>query len=738
VGKALSGWIDLETARERAAQKNAARHSAAVPKNAARHSAAVPKNGVTVPGRIEIDDVRPVVSCGRYPAKAVVGEIVPVQAAVWREGHDAVAATLVVRYLGQGYPQLSGTSPRRMTVVPGPASAGLPRVKPILNPMALGSTPDVFHGQFTPDTVGLWTFRVDGWGDPISTWRHNITAKLDAGQGEAELSNDLLIGARLFERAATGVPRKLRDPLLDAAAALHRSGDPADRVGAASSPEITDLLAQYPLRELLTRGEQYGVWVDRPLAGFGSWYELFPRSTGGWDNQGKPVHGTFKTASEALPRIARMGFDVVYLPPIHPIGKVHRKGRNNTVTAAPDDVGSPWAIGSDEGGHDAIHPDLGSIEDFDAFVAAAREQGLEVALDLALQTAPDHPWATEHRKWFTEMPDGTIAYAENPPKKYQDIYPLNFDNDPAGLYEEVLRVVTHWLDHGVKIFRVDNPHTKRPDFWEWLIEQVKSLDPDVLFLSEAFTRPARLYGLAKLGFTQSYTYFTWRTSKSELTEFGQQIADNADCARPNLFVNTPDILHESLQHGGPGMFAIRAVLAATMSPSWGMYSGYELFEHRAVREGSEEYLDSEKYELRPRDFEGALRRGVSLEPFVTRVNEIRRLHPALRQLRTIHFHTIDNDGLLAYSKFDPATGDAVLVVVTLNPFGPEEATLWLDMPALGREWYDRFWVRDEVTGEEYQWGHANYVRLDPARAVAHIVNLPLVPEDARLKLLRRE
>ncbi|MBN3454237.1 alpha-1,4-glucan--maltose-1-phosphate maltosyltransferase [Mycobacterium sp. DSM 3803] len=690
-------------------------------------------------GRIGIDDVAPVISGGRFPAKAVVGEVVPVRATVWREGHDAVAATLVVRYHGTDYPQLAGGP--AISAVPVPIQdvvSPAPRIKPQALPMSKGRTPDVFHGQFTPGNVGLWTFRVDGWGDPIATWRHAVEVKLGAGQSEGELSNDLLVGARLLERAAAGMPRELRTPLIEAAAALRTPGDPFTRAGAALSPEVTALLTQYPLRELLTRGEQYGVWVDRPLARFSSWYEMFPRSTGGWDDAGHPVHGTFATATAALPRIARMGFNIVYLPPIHPIGKVHRKGRNNSVTAAPGDVGSPWAIGSDEGGHDAVHPALGTIDDFDAFVAAARDQGLEVALDLALQCAPDHPWAKEHREWFTVLPDGTIAYAENPPKKYQDIYPLNFDNDPAGLYHEVLRVVRFWISHGVKVFRVDNPHTKPPNFWAWLIGEVKNSDPDVLFLSEAFTRPARLYGLAKLGFTQSYTYFTWRTAKWELTEFGNEIAKYADCARPSLWVNTPDILHESLQHGGPGMFAIRAVLAATMSSSWGVYSGYELFEHRAVREGSEEYLDSEKYELRPRDFETAVARGESLEPFLSRLNEIRRLHPALRQLRTITFHHIDNDALLAYSKFDPITGDTVLVVVTLNAFAPEQATLWLDMGALGMESYDRFWVRDEISGEEYQWGQSNYIRIDPAKAVAHVLNMPLVPEEKRLELLRRE
>jgi starch synthase (maltosyl-transferring) len=694
-----------------------------------------------VPGRIVIDDVEPVVSDGRYPAKAVVGELVPVCATVWREGHEAVAATLVVRYLGPAYPQ-SGPAdrhgPQGEAAVPGAPAAHPPRVRPTQHRMTLGRTEDVFHSQFIPDRVGLWTYRVDGWGDPIAGWRHAVTAKLDAGQGEQDLDNDLRVGASLLERAAAGVPRGDRAPLLEAAEALRRPGDPLTRAAPALSHQVTELLDRFPLRELVTRGRQHGVWADRPLARCSAWYEMFPRSTGGRDAEGHPVHGTFGTAAAELGRIAGMGFTVVYLPPIHPIGRVHRKGRNNSVTAEPGDVGSPWAIGSIEGGHDAVHPDLGTIDDFDDFVTAARGHGLEVALDLALQCAPDHPWARAHRHWFTELPDGTIAYAENPPKKYQDIYPLNFDNDPQGLYHEVLRVVLHWIDHGVTIFRVDNPHTKPPDFWAWLISRVKAVDPDVLFLSEAFTRPARLYGLAKLGFTQSYSYFTWRTAKWELEQFGRQIAEHADYARPNLFVNTPDILHESLQVGGPGMFAIRAVLAATMGSSWGVYAGYELFENEPVHPGSEEYLDSEKYELRPRDFPGALAQGRSLEPFLARLNEIRRVHPALCQLRTIRFHHVDTDAILAYSKFDPITGDTVLVVVTLNPFAAEQGTIWLDMGALGMHPYDRFWVRDEVTGEEYQWGQANYVRLEPARAVAHILNMPPIPQEQRVSLLRRE
>lgn len=691
-----------------------------------------------MPGRIAIEDVAPVVSGGTYPAKAVVGEIVPVCATVWREGHEAVAATLVVRYRGQAYPQVDrGSLSSPVGSLPDPVDP-TDQVTPVLSPMSPGRAPDVFHGHFTPDRVGLWTFRVDGWGDPITSWRHAVIAKLDAGQGEEDLDNDLVVGAALLERAAADLPRADRAPLREAAEALRRPGDPLIRAALALSHQVGELLATHPLRELVTQGHQYKVWVDRPTARCSAWYEMFPRSTGGRDAAGRPLHGTFTTASAALGRIAAMGFNVVYLPPIHPIGAVHRKGPNNSVTAEPGDVGSPWAIGSSAGGHDAVHPELGTIKDFDTFVAAARENGMEVALDLALQCAPDHPWATSHRQWFTELPDGTIAYAENPPKKYQDIYPLNFDNDAAGLYAEVLRVVQHWISHGVTIFRVDNPHTKPPDFWAWLIGEVKATDPDVLFLSEAFTRPARMYGLAKLGFTQSYSYFTWRTAKWELEEFGRQIAEHADYARPNLFVNTPDILHESLQHGGPGMFAIRAVLAATMGTSWGVYSGYELFESAAVSPGSEEYLDSEKYELRPRDFAGALAAGRSLEPFLTRLNEIRGLHPALCQLRTIRFHHVDNDALLAYSKFDPVSGDTVLVVVTLNPFAAEQGTLWLDMGALAMAPYDRFWVRDEISGEEYQWGQDNFVRLEPARAVAHILNMPAIPADQRMNLLRRE
>ena len=433
-----------------------------------------------------------------------------------------------------------------------------------------------------------------------------------------------------------------------------------------------------------------------------------------------------------------MGFDVVYLPPIHPIGEINRKGRNNTLTPEPGDVGSPWAIGSAAGGHDAFEPALGGDDEFAEFVEAAKERNLEVALDLALQCAPDHPWAEAHPDWFTVLPDGTIAYAENPPKKYQDIYPLNFDNDPKGLYEEVLRVVRFWVKRGVKVFRVDNPHTKPGNFWEWLIDTVHQSNPEVIFLAEAFTAPARLYGLAKAGFTQSYIYFPWKTTKKELTEFGEEIVRHTDIARPSLWVNTPDILHEFLVKGGRGAFAIRAALASTMSPLWGMYSGYELYENVPVKEGSEEYLDSEKYQLRHRDYDAALESGDSLEPFITLLNTIRREHPALQQLRTLRFHDIGNDNLLAYSKIDPLTGDAVLVVINLDPWNAQEGILDIDMNSIGRRSTDRMDVQDLITGQRFNWGKENFVRLEPWSNVAHIIQLPDVPEGTRRKLAWRD
>jgi starch synthase (maltosyl-transferring) len=656
-------------------------------------------------GRIPIEDLSPVVSAGLYPAGAVVGEHIPVSAIVFREGHDAVAANVV-------------------WTAPDGRRAPFTR-------MVRGEN-DRWHATVTPDAPGRWTYHVEGWGDPYGTWHHAVEVKLAAGQNAMELANDLESGARLFLKAGRYAPKNRREELFDAAAALRDTTLPLEQ-RTAPGLALGPVMNERPVRDLVTRSPSYEVWVDRERALFGSWYEFFPRSEGavvpdaGQDAVGTPSHGTFRTAARRLPAIADMKFDVIYLPPIHPIGRVNRKGKNNTLDPGPDDVGSPWAIGSEEGGHDAIHPQLGTFEDFDAFVARTRELGMEIALDMALQCAPDHPWVKEHPEWFTTLPDGTIAYAENPPKKYQDIYPLNFDNDREGIYAEMLRVTLLWVDHGVKIFRVDNPHTKPTEFWHWLIWEVKKLHPDVLFLAEAFTKPAMMHHLGRIGFTQSYTYFTWRTAKWELEQYARELVAAADYMRPNFFVNTQDILHASLQYGGPAMFAIRAVLASTLSPTWGVYSGYELYEHVALRPGSEEYLDSEKYQLRPRNWKQAEADGATLAPFITALNELRRKHPALQLLRNLSQHHIDNDALMCFSKRVAGTAgkpdDTVLVIVTLDPHNTHLGNTALDMPSLGLDWHDRFRVVDELTGAEYEWGQHNPVRLDPFHQTAHIFSV---------------
>ncbi|OFT74833.1 alpha-1,4-glucan--maltose-1-phosphate maltosyltransferase [Corynebacterium sp. HMSC30G07] len=640
--------------------------------------------------RFGIDDVRPQVSGRTLPAKAVVGEVVPVSALVWREGHDAVGATL----------QVTSPSGAEYAIAMQPEAY----------------RPDYVHAVFVPDEQGLWRFRVDAWSDVLATWRNAASKKLAAGQTAEEMANDLAHGAALFKAAGK---KRLSTLLVDDTVPL------ADRVNEAVHAEVE------PLRELLSHGPICDVYVERREALVNSWYELFPRSTGGVDAKGNPVHGTWATTAKALDRVAAMGFDTVYFPPIHPIGEVNRKGRNNTLTPEPGDVGSPWAIGSAAGGHDTFHPELGGEEEFLDMMDHADELGLEIALDLALQAAPDHPWAKDHPEFFTVLADGTIAYAENPPKKYQDIYPINFDNDPEKIYAEIYRVVMYWVNLGITTFRVDNPHTKPVNFWHWLISKVHETDPDVIFLAEAFTRPPRMYGLSKAGFSQSYTHFTWKTSKADLTDFGQLLIDVADISRPNLFVNTPDILHESLQKGGPAMFALRATLAATMSPLWGVYSGYELYEHEPVHEGSEEYLDSEKYQLRPRDFEAALARGESLEPYITMLNRIRRENPALQQLRNLHFHDISNDQLIAYSKVDAITGNAVLVVVNLDPYYTQDGILRLNLSEIGINPGESFEVTDQITGATYTWGAENYVRLAPQQNVAHIFVLPNISSERR-------
>ena len=697
-------------------------------------------------GRIPILDVEPVLECGRRPAKAVTGETFEVSATVFREGHEMLGAGVVLR---------------------GPAGQRSPLV--YMRELAPGT--DRYGAEVTVTAEGLWHFQVEAWGDPIAHWRHDAAIKVPLGL-ETELM--LAEGALLFERAARGVrgdssdwrirsaqageraeeageraeecagerwanaaraaqaARAARATLRQVAAQLRdRALPPWDRLAAAAAPAVQAVLARYPLRDLVTRSARYPVIVHRPRALYGAWYEFFPRSEGvDVDPMGRrePRSGTFRSAAGRLDAIADMGFDVVYLPPIHPIGTTARKGANNVLQAAPGDPGSPWAIGAPEGGHDAVHPDLGTLADFDAFVGRTRELGMEVAIDLALQTSPDHPWVTEHPEWFTMRGDGRIAYAENPPKKYQDIYPLNFDHDPGGIYTEVNRVIRHWMAHGVRIFRVDNPHTKPLTFWERLLADIARTDPDVLFLAEAFTRPAMMAALAQIGFHQSYTYFTWRNSAAELSDYLRELSGpGAAYMRPNFFANTPDILHEYLQHGGPPAFKIRAVLAAMLSPSWGIYSGYELCEGTPVRPGSEEYLDSEKYQYRPRDWELAQQGPTGIAPYIARLNAIRKAHPALHWLRNLRFHHVDQPELICFSKRDAQEEDTVLVIVNLDPHQPREATIWLDLPALGLESNADFVVTDELSGQSFRWGRANYVRLDPGYEPAHIFQVKTSP-----------
>ncbi|MDX6349040.1 MAG: hypothetical protein QOF84_3830 [Streptomyces sp.] len=658
-------------------------------------------------GRIPVLDIRPLVDCGRRPAKAVVGETFEVTATVFREGHDAVAANVVLR-------DPSGRS--------GPWTP--------MRELAPGT--DRWGAEVTPTSEGRWTYTVEAWSDPIATWRHTAGIKIPAG-----IDTDLVLaeGAELFERAVTGVPKKKnRAVVLAAVEALRdETRPPSARLAAANDPEVTALLDRHPLRDMVSAARPVALQVERQRALFGSWYEFFPRSEGAEvDPLGikPPKSGTFRTAADRLPAVAAMGFDVVYLPPVHPIGSAFRKGPDNSLTPGPHDVGSPWAIGSPEGGHDAIHPDLGTVEDFDFFVERARELDMEIALDFALQCSPDHPWVAKHPDWFTHRADGSIAYAENPPKKYQDIYPVAFDADFTGLVAETERVLRYWMDHGVRIFRVDNPHTKPVVFWEKVIGDINRTDPDVIFLAEAFTRPAMMHTLGQIGFQQSYTYFTWRNTKDELTEYLSELSgEAAGYMRPNFFVNTPDILHAYLQHGGRPAFEVRAVLAATLVPSWGVYAGFELCESVPVREGSEEYLHSEKYELRPRDWAAAEAAGRSLSPLITALNRLRRRHPALQQLRNLRFHPVDNDAVLAFSKRSGDGSDVVLVVVNLDPHHTHEATVSLNMPELGLAWHESIPVRDELTGETYQWGRDNYVRLEPGRgpAPAHILSLRPTP-----------
>ncbi|MDP2530570.1 MAG: DUF3416 domain-containing protein [Candidatus Palauibacterales bacterium] len=646
-----------------------------------------------------IEGVEPQIEAGRHPIKRVAGDPVTVRADVFADGHEQVACELLHR-------------------PPGARSWCSVRMRPLGN--------DRFEASFATSAVGEHLYTVRGRIDAFSTWRDDLEKRVDAGQ---VVDQELLVGASLVESAATrarqaGHPGDA-DRLTELATRIARDGGTAsvleNSLSVALSAELAHLMADHPDDSHATTYErELCVTVDRERAGFSAWYELFPRSCAGEPGR----HGTFRDVERLLPRIGAMGFDVLYLPPIHPIGRTHRKGPDNRSEAHPGDPGSPWAIGSREGGHKAVHPDLGTIEDFEALVESARTEGLEMALDLAFQCSPDHPYVREHPEWFRHRPDGSIRHAENPPKRYEDIVPFDFECEAwRALWEELLSVVTFWMERGVRIFRVDNPHTKPFAFWEWLLGRIRETDPEVLFLSEAFTRPKVMYRLAALGMTQSYTYFTWRNDKEELTDYFTELSASPvrEYFRANLWPNTPDILHEYLQSGGPPAFRVRAVLAATLAANWGIYGpAFERCENVPREAGSEEYLHSDKYEIRVRQVGDP--HGIAA--LVGRLNRIRRAHPALRSDRGLVFHEVDDDHLLAYSRCDAHGKDRLLVVVNLDPFHAHEGFVELDFEPLSLEVDADLRVEDLLTGESFAWhGARNWVRLDPAERPGHLFRL---------------
>jgi starch synthase (maltosyl-transferring) len=642
----------------------------------------------TLQRRVVVEHVYPEVDDGRFPIKRVVGEEVIVSADVHADGHDRIAAALLYRRAGED----------------------------AWREVAMDSVGnDRWRAGFTVDTMGVYEYTVEGWVDRFGSWRDELSKKVAAGQ---DVASELLEGSVL-----TAAVPEVAGTLADTTIAQ------GQRVAASLDADLERRMRQHADRTRATRYDrELQVRVERERARTGAWYEMFPRSAGTDPTRS----ATFDEAAARLPYIAAMGFDVLYLPPIHPIGRSFRKGRNNSLTPEPGAPGSPWAIGGEEGGHMAVEPGLGTIEDFDRFVDAARRHGLEIALDVAYQASPDHPYVREHPEWFRHRPDGTIKYAENPPKKYQDIYPFDFESEAwQPLWVELKRIFEFWIEHGVTIFRVDNPHTKPYRFWQWALADLTQRWPDTVFLSEAFTRPKVMRYLAKSGFSQSYSYFTWRNTKPELTDYFTELTqtDVREYLRPNLFANTPDILHEYLQRGGRPAFQVRLVLAATLGASYGIYSGFELAENVPVRPGSEEYLDSEKYQIKPRDLDQA----GSLAELIGRINAIRRAHPALQRDWGLRFHASDNPELIAYSKRSADGRDLVLVIVNLDPFHMQHGFIQLPLPEWGLTPHMTIDVQDLLSGERYYWrGDWNYVRLDPQAQVAHVLQVrlpaPLGPE----------
>ncbi len=640
------------------------------------------------PSRVIIEGVKPEIDHGRFPIKRTVGQNVDVSADIFAEGHDEIKAVVRYRKLGE-------------------KTWNEERMEPKGN--------DRWTASFTVLEQGRWEYTLQAWVDHFATWYKELVKKSEAGQ---QVPSELLEGTQLVREAAARASSDDAKWLRDRADFIASERDQASRVAEALEPSLTEKMEQYPDRtHARTYDRMLGITVERERARYGAWYEMFPRSAS--PEPGR--HGTFRDVEARLPYIASMGFDVLYLPPIHPIGRSYRKGPNNTLTPGPNDPGSPWAIGSEEGGHTAIHPELGTMEDFEHLIAAAKEHGIEIALDIAFQCSPDHPWVKEHPAWFRHRPDGTIKYAENPPKKYQDIYPINFESDDwQGLWRGLRDVFLFWVEHGVKIFRVDNPHTKAFPFWEWCIREVWDRDPDTIFLAEAFTRPKVMRYLAKSGYPQSYSYFTWRNEKAGLTEYFTELTQTevAEYMRPNLFANTPDILHEFLQTGGRPGFQIRLALAATLGATYGIYGPpFEQCVGEPVKHGSEEYLDSEKYQVRYWNLDAP----GNLVDYVARINAIRRENPALQDDRTVRFQRIDNDRMIFYTKATPDLSNILLVVVNLDPHNVQSG--WLQVPywELGIDAASPYQVHDLISDARYLWnGEWNYVRLDPYASPAHI------------------
>ena len=639
--------------------------------------------------RVVIENVQPEIEAGRFAIKRVISEHVEVTADIHADGHDILFAVLQHR---------------------SPSQSGWREVamQPLVN--------DRWKAEFRVSEQGRYFYTVSAWVDPFKSWRRDLRKKFEAGQ---DVGLDLLVGVSLIEDAAGRAQGNDREQLLLRATELKEKRAKNQQLAMESvDDQLTALMQRYAdRRRATTYDRELAVVVDRVKARFSTWYEIFPRSSA--DEPGK--HGTFRDCEKQLPYIADMGFDVLYFPPIHPIGRINRKGKNNSEQASPDDVGSPWAIGAEEGGHDTILPQLGTIEDFKSLQAKAKDLGLEMALDLAFQCTPDHPYLRAHKEWFRVRPDGSVQYAENPPKRYQDIYPIYFENDHADeLFQELKRVVLYWIAQGIRIFRVDNPHTKPFEFWEWLINGIKSEYTDVLFLAEAFTRPKVMYRLAKLGFTQSYTYFAWRNTKSELTEYFTELTQTEvrEFFRPNLWPNTPDILTEFLQFGGRPAFMIRVTLAATLGASYGIYGpAFELCENRALRPGSEEYLDSEKYQLRHWDTNDPR----SLKGLIARLNQIRKENPALQSDWSLRFHETDNDQLIVYSKTTEDLSNVVVTVVSLDPYYTQAGWVDLSLETLGLDPSQPYQMHDLLSEARYLWhGPHNYLQLNPQMMPAHV------------------